>query len=222
MKQHLLPISILFMSLLYIFVIPSQPIGLKIFFKLIPMILIIRYAYLSISQNKTPFSRLILIGLIFSMCGDGLIYWFVAGLSSFLLGHIFYGFGFVKKWNFSMIRFLTVFLIATYAFLIGSAIITALQQHGNTDLIIPVIAYMVVISSMAWLAIMTGNKWASAGSILFVISDSILAWNMFVSPITYSDTLIMVTYYTAQFLIAHSLRSFHSVSTRTSMNTFTY
>ncbi|MFP3472641.1 lysoplasmalogenase family protein, partial [Micrococcus sp. SIMBA_144] len=57
-------------------------------------------------------------------------------------------------------------------------------------------------------AIMTGNKWAISGSLLFVLSDSILSWNMFVAAIPYSDVLIMSTYYSAQFLIAGSLASF--------------
>lgn len=60
---------------------------------------------------------------------------------------------------------------------------------------------------MAWSAIMTGNKWAIAGSFLFVLSDSILSWNLFVSDVPQSSLLIMSTYYTAQFLIAHSLGS---------------
>ena len=39
------------------------------------------------------------------------------------------------------------------------------------------------------------------GSILFVISDSILAYNKFVFPISYSGLAIMSTYMAAQYLI---------------------
>ncbi|MDQ6597861.1 lysoplasmalogenase family protein [Bacillus salipaludis] len=63
---------------------------------------------------------------------------------------------------------------------------------------------------MCWTGFLSQNIWAIIGSILFVLSDSILSWNLFVSEIPYSDILIMTTYYTAQFLIAHSLRLFPS------------
>lgn len=61
---------------------------------------------------------------------------------------------------------------------------------------------------MAWVAILTGNRWAAAGSLLFVASDTVLAWNMFVEAVPYSGVLIMTTYYGAQLLIARSLADF--------------
>jgi alkenylglycerophosphocholine hydrolase len=43
MKKYGLPIFILIMSLLYIFIIPSEPVPVKLLFKIVPMILIIMY-----------------------------------------------------------------------------------------------------------------------------------------------------------------------------------
>ena len=40
-----------------------------------------------------------------------------------------------------------------------------------------------------------------AGALLFIISDLILAWNKFVSPIEYSSVFILVPYYGGQLLI---------------------
>ncbi|WP_286232219.1 lysoplasmalogenase [Neobacillus mesonae] len=82
------------------------------------------------------------------------------------------------------------------------------MAEGNDTLVVPVIAYILTIAQMAISALLTGNIFAAAGSILFVISDSILSWNMFISSIAFSDVFIMTTYYFAQFLIASSL-SFH-------------
>jgi len=219
MKIPWLPVLILLTGLLYIFIIPDSPYAVKILFKLIPMLLIIRYAYLQFSAKKTITHWLILIGLFFCMLGDGLIGEFVVGLSAFLIGHLFYLAGFLSRWHFSKVRLAIILPISLYAFMIGREIVAALLRDGNNVLIVPVLIYMIAISLMAWSAIMTGNKWAIIGSILFVLSDSILSWNMFVSDIAFSDQLIMTTYYTAQFLIAHSLRSFAIDTSQTIVRT---
>ncbi|WP_366141297.1 lysoplasmalogenase [uncultured Rossellomorea sp.] len=142
------------------------------------------------------------------MLGDGFIVLsFVAGLGAFLIGHVFYLMGFIRMSRFNKARLAALLPIALYSFFIGRQLITALQTDGNDGLVLPVVSYMLVISLMALTAILTGNLWATVGSILFVISDSILSWNMFVAAIPYSDVLIMTTYYSAQFLIASSLAS---------------
>jgi len=208
LKKTMLPILIGIMAALYIWIIPPEPLILKIAFKLIPMLLIILYAFRQLPAKPKPAMRLIVIGLFFCMLGDGFIaVSFVAGLGSFLIGHVFYLMGFIKISRINKSRLAALLPIGLYSFIIGRQLISALQTEGNEGLVIPVVAYMLVISLMALTAIMTGNLWATAGSILFVISDSILSWNMFVSAIPYSDVLIMTTYYSAQFLIAGSLVS---------------
>ncbi|MFB4169676.1 lysoplasmalogenase [Virgibacillus sp. JSM 102003] len=191
------------MSVLYIFFISDQ-----IVFKLIPMWLIIWYAYLQFPSNRSVTHWLVLIGLFFCMLGDGLLgKWFVIGLTAFLIGHLFYMAAFFSCWRFSKFRFGTIILIILYGLLIGTKLMDGLVTQGNDTLMVPVLCYLIVISLMAWSAIMTNNKWAITGSILFVISDSTLAWNMFISDITFSGLVIMTTYYGAQFLIAQSIGS---------------
>lgn len=207
MKKFWLPALILIMSLLYIFVIPSDPHIVKILFKLIPMWLIILFAYLQFPIAKKRYHWLLLIGLFFCMLGDGLLQWFVVGLSAFLIGHLFYMSAFLNRWHFSKLRVLTIAPIALFGIFMGSEIVQALIKDNNESLIVPVVLYITVISLMTWSAIMTGHKWAIIGSVLFTISDSILSWNLFVSDITYSGTLIMTTYYAAQFCIAYSIRT---------------
>ncbi|MED3571007.1 lysoplasmalogenase [Cytobacillus praedii] len=208
MKRLSLPLLILITSALYIFIIPDSPLLLKLLFKLIPMWLIMTYAFIQLRGKRSITGWIIITGLLFCMFGDGLLHWFLIGLSAFLIGHIFYIIGFFKEWRFSLIRVLSIIPICFYAMFIGHTLTESLIENGNSALFIPVILYIIIISSMAWSAIMTGNKWAMAGSILFVVSDSILAWNRFVSDIPYSTVLIMTTYYSAQFLIAHSIKFF--------------
>ncbi|PWW08596.1 putative membrane protein YhhN [Paenibacillus cellulosilyticus] len=203
--QALLPWLILLMSALYIFVIPADPHGVKLLFKIIPMLLIITYTFLHIPKNSKRFQWATLIGLVFCMFGDGLLDWFVVGLSAFLIGHLCYMTGFFSEWRFSAWRLASIVPIAIYAACMGTQLVQALQEDNDTGLIIPVICYITVIGLMAWSAIMTGRLWATIGSLLFLASDSILSWNLFVSDITYAGTLIMTTYYAAQYCIARNV-----------------
>ncbi|MEC5423925.1 lysoplasmalogenase [Virgibacillus sp. C22-A2] len=214
MPTNRLPMLILVMSLLYIFIVPPEPFIFKLFFKLIPMTMIILYAVRQSPKKKSLTHWLIIIGLFFSIIGDGTLHWFVVGLTAFLIGHLFYTVGFLTQWKFSMIRFGMILPIGVYGFYIGRELLASLNSTGNEGLMIPVLLYIITISLMAWSAIMTGNKWATLGSLLFVVSDSILAWNMFVAPVNFSGELIMITYYSAQFLIAHSLWSIVKGSNR--------
>lgn len=211
MKIKLLSLFILVMSTIYIFLIPSEPFWLKILFKLIPMWLIIYFAFIQRTDRVRTNKGLILAGLVFCMFGDGLLHWFLIGLSCFLIGHIIYIFGFLKRWTFSALRFLSILPLLAFDFFIGNLLVQALQESGKDDLIIPVIFYIGAISIMAWAAFMTGNLFAIIGSLLFVVSDTVLSWNMFVSDVPYSHVLIMTTYYAAQYCIASSVRQTSSL-----------
>ncbi|WDH99470.1 lysoplasmalogenase [Paenibacillus urinalis] len=206
-RNLLLPLLVLITSILYIFFIPEEPFEVKLLFKLIPMALIILYALLRMRTGRRSAHALLLAGLFFCMLGDGLLpIWFVYGLLAFLIGHLFYLTAFLNQWRFSWIRLLSIIPIGIYAWIMGGKLAQHIAMSADLKgLIIPVIAYVTVISLMLWSAVMTGNVWASIGSLLFVISDSILAWNKFVEAIPYAGVLIMATYYAAQFLIACSI-----------------
>lgn len=194
-----LPAAILLMGLVYIFGSSA------LIFKLIPMWLILIHAYLQKPSVKDRYSLITLIGLFFCMLGDGLLQWFMIGLSAFLFGHLFYTAAFITRWRFSWLRFLTIIPILIFSGFMGYQLYHALIDSGDGGLVIPVFIYLVAIASMGWFSIMTGNKWAILGSLLFITSDSILSWNMFVSDVAYSGPIIMSTYYTAQFLISKSI-----------------
>ena len=73
---------------------------------------------------------------------------------------------------------------------------------------IPVIVYAIVITSMLFVVFKGSLKWAIPannyiliGAILFVSSDSILAFNKFYAPITQASFYIMITYCMAQYFI---------------------
>jgi len=206
LAKSALPALIALTGLLYIFVLPSEPEGVRLLFKLIPMALIFVYAWLTSGGIRKRYHVLLLAGICFCAIGDGTLGWFVIGLSAFLVGHLFYMSAFFGRWRFSKLRAATIVPIAGYSAFMGNELVRALTSDAQGHLVAPVLAYVAVISLMAWSALMSGNKYAIAGSLLFVASDSILSWNMFVSDVKYSGALIMLTYYAAQFLIATSLK----------------
>jgi uncharacterized membrane protein YhhN len=70
-----------------------------------------------------------------------------------------------------------------------------------------------VISLMAAQAIgratSTGDaaaRWVALGACVFMVSDSLIAINKFVTPVALSSLWILTTYYCAQMLILHNVR----------------
>ena len=205
MMLYRLPLMILTTSLLYIFIVPDEPFLFRLFFKILPMGIIIYYGFRQLPKNKKVTHWLIITALVFSMIGDATLHWFLIGLSAFLIGHVFYAIGFFSRASFTKLRTAAVIPIIIYGAVFTMQLVPALKSSGDSALILPVIAYVIVISLMLWSAILTGNKLAALGSFLFVISDSILAWNKFIDSFGLAEPLIMITYYGAQFLIATSL-----------------
>ncbi len=156
----------------------------------------------------------ILLALFFSWAGDVLLMFeaddsmfFLLGLSSFLLAHIFYVIFFhlvrVRE-KIKINPWLIVVVVLYYA-----SLITLLMPYLG-DMKIPVLVYGIVISFMFMLAMhmlfikhKTAGKWMMFGALLFVISDSVLAINKFYQPFEASGILIMLTYGLAQLFIIH-------------------
>ncbi|MFD2638002.1 lysoplasmalogenase [Piscibacillus salipiscarius] len=205
--KKVLPLLILLTAIFYIFILPESPLAIKLLFKALPMVLMIIYALINLPKQRFFIHYAVVIGLIFSLIGDVTLHWFVIGLSAFLLGHIFYMAGFITKFKPSLVRGMTIVPLVIYSYILGNGILNSLT---DSSLSFPITLYIIVISAMAWTAIMTRNLYAAIGAVLFVISDSILAWNLFVTTIPLSSILVMSTYYSAQFLIVFSLRSYDS------------
>ncbi|MFH6996819.1 lysoplasmalogenase [Flavobacterium sp. FlaQc-57] len=162
-----------------------------------------------------PSKNVLLTALLFSWIGDvillfadiGEIY-FILGLVAFLISHITYCVLFNKQIT-GEIQINKVFfgigslLIAFY--LIGM-VLFLMPNLG--DLKIPVTVYAAVISTMLLFAFNGYLIWTKPaslyvflGAIVFVISDSILAFNKFHAQIEKSSFFIMLTYLVAQYLI---------------------
>jgi uncharacterized membrane protein YhhN len=88
------------------------------------------------------------------------------------------------------------------------------------DMTIPVRVYGVVISMMLMLALhmlylkdKTAGLLMMAGALLFVVSDSVLAFNKFYRPFEPAGFIIMLTYGMAQlFIVQGAIRQFKTIN----------
>ena len=163
----------------------------------------------------TRFDGLLLTGLAASLAGDVLLMGpatlFVPGLVAFLLAHLAYialfsmGVGMFPRRG---------VLVATL--LIGAGMYAFLWLGGlPAALRIPVAAYVVVIACMAAQAIGRAAvlhatdpsaRWVAVGACFFMLSDSLLATNRFVTPLPLASLWVLGTYYAAQMLIVRNAR----------------
>lgn len=213
MNKKWLLAAIMIAGIGYLFALQYDQMLLRWILKPGTMLLIMWYAATK-ADSSGKYKRLIVAGLLFSVTGDVFLLlkgnlWFVLGLFSFLIGHVIYITAFVQRRQFSRMHVLVLIPIILYAVFLLNGLhggIFADETKGYEGLWIPVIAYVIVISSMLWCATISRNKLAVTGAILFVISDSLLAWNMFVTPMPWLGRHgVMITYYLAQFLIASSI-----------------
>jgi uncharacterized membrane protein YhhN len=159
-----------------------------------------------------------IFGLLFCLGGDVFLMlperFFLPGLISFLLGHLFYIIGFrrVLPPEGSMVY---VLLIAVALILIAGWVYAQLsrgmRKSGKSRMRIPVLIYTIVISFMLYSAFLSffDYRWSlinailvSVGALLFMISDIMNAWVRFVGPIQEHRLWIMSTYHLAQICIA--------------------
>lgn len=164
------------------------------------------------SPETDIYSWLIVAGLICSLAGDIFLVLpsdrFIQGLTSFFTAHLFYIGAFlmvVTKWNpSSMIVFGLLLTIITglYAY----QVLPRSKKQGGSTLQTAVFSYILVIAIMVWLACMTYNPWIITGAVLFFISDAILGWDRFVHKLSWGNMAVMITYFSAQYLMAFSIR----------------
>lgn len=182
-------------------------------FKPLTTLLIIGVALLGVSPNPM-YKILILIGLVFCLGGDVFLMlpakYFIIGLVSFLIGHICYIAAFVIDGGFLLSLWLLPILVY------GAFIYWLLHPHLG-KMRGPVIAYVVIILTMAWQALAHWSLWqttsallAAVGAVTFVISDSALALDRFRKKFRSARIIVLSTYWLAQWLIALSVGGYLS------------
>jgi len=152
------------------------------------------------------------LGAVLCLAGDVFLMvprdMFIFGLLAFLLGHVFYVIGlndiapYINWWGAILIVILGLYLWWLYPKLAGG-----LSVKGKKSLKIPVLIYSLVISAMVYSALMTWTRsgWStiaalsvSIGAVLFYASDSMLAWDRFLNPLSHARLRVMTTYHLGQ------------------------
>jgi len=146
----------------------------------------------------------LLVALVFSACGDLLLAFdnFILGVAAFLLAQLSYALIFKTYWQGITTRWMVSIVLLVYMLLMAWLLLPSL---GNLK--IPVIAYLLAIGVMGFLAVQSSLpiRWAVLGAVVFIVSDSLIAVNKFVHPIPFESYWIMSTYYAAQFMLVTSL-----------------
>lgn len=180
-----------------------------------PLIMISLTAYyLSATIER---SILVVAAMLCSLAGDVLLMndnYFIAGLVAFLTAHVLYIFAYRQHQDddqANSLRGVHRIRLAFPILLAGTGLVVILYPVLG-DLKIPVVIYAAVISLMALTALFRYGRTSAQsfwlvffGAVLFMVSDSVLAINRFLTEINLSGFWIMLTYFSAQYLIVTGL-----------------
>lgn len=180
------------------------------------LILILLWYYLA---KSTVHRQLLVYALLACWAGDCLLMFtdaspnfFLAGLTAFLTGHLLYIFCFRSLTVPAATRTsVSVYLLCAVPVAFAGWLIVRLWP-GLGSFQVPVVMYTLVIAVMFIHAARRLNRaniksfvLLLTGAFLFMVSDSLLAFNMFGSPLPFAGLLIMSTYLAAQYLIVRGV-----------------
>ncbi|WP_338870133.1 lysoplasmalogenase [Spirosoma sp. SC4-14] len=161
--------------------------------------------------------RWLLAGMAFAMLGDILLMirevdLFALGLGAFLIMQLCYSIAFWKsiragrqtitgRWlmrsAIPFVLYLVIFLLLLHPAFVENPALEPLWW--------PVVVYAICLNGMGLLAVqrqgLPGYNQVVTGALLFILSDSAIAVNKFLSPFAGSTWLVMTTYAAAQYLI---------------------
>jgi len=174
------------------------------------MITLLLY-FVSASGGYPPWRFYVMAALVFSWGGDVFLMadgMFTPGLVSFLMAHTFYITAYQKTGAASgELRPLDII-----KFILFGAVIMWVLYPGLGGMLIPVLAYMLVLLSMGiWAHKRRGSTpmgsfvMVSTGAMLLVISDGLIAINKFAWQVPAERFLVMSTYIAAQYFIVQGL-----------------
>ncbi|WP_430392232.1 lysoplasmalogenase [Dyella sp. 20L07] len=179
-------------------------------------LLILWLAWHTLAPVSAGYRRWIVIGMVFSLAGDIFLMLpqdaFVPGLVAFLIAHACFIRALLDDTRFAARPWA---LLACLGY--GALNLWALWPSVPSALHLPVVVYVAVLACMAGQAVARAwwhvrdalakpAQWAMAGALLFMLSDTLLAWNRFRVVIPLSALWVLATYYAALWCLARSVR----------------
>lgn len=167
-------------------------------------------AALSFGALETSYGRIVLAGLVLSLCGDVLLIpkgrprVFQAGIAAFGLGHVAYLAAFALRFE-SPGR---AAICAGLASLALRGLLDWLRPHVPAEMKLPVYAYVAVISAMlvAAAGASPSSMWILAGAAMFYLSDLAVARDRFVANSFANRAWGLPLYFAAQLVLASTVR----------------
>lgn len=159
---------------------------------------------------------LVLAGIACSLAGDVLLMLsgdlFVPGLLAFLLAHACFIAAFLGDSRFAAPAWPLAICLAY-----GAANLALLWGAIDAPLRVPVIVYVAVLCGMGGQAlaralahrgdVLAPAAWrAACGALVFMLSDSVLAWDRFRGPLPLASLWVLSAYYLALWWIARSVQ----------------
>jgi len=141
----------------------------------------------------------IVIGLAFGLVGDVLLFQdrFIPGAAAFLIGHLAYIVALVPIEHPLPAVIFGLVIVGAFAISLGRCIVRgAWRQSPLLGGI--VVAYMITIGAVVVLAVGSWSTVAGIAALLFMVSDTLLAWGRFVGSAPGGRVAVMVTYQLAQ------------------------
>jgi uncharacterized membrane protein YhhN len=202
--KALLILSVLFAVAFWVAIyfrpVPGSPI-----LKWFPVGLLSLYMFLG---PKSKQGWALAFALFFHSVGDVILdlrqeNLFLVAVGGFLIGHLCYIAMLLPdvragvEWTKGKIGFLVGIL--AYTGLVAWILLPRLAP----GMIPPLVVYMIAIGAMVVLTVLPGyrGKWITAGALLYMGSDSLIAYNQFVSHVPGSHYITWPTYYAGQALI---------------------
>jgi len=180
---------------------------LRLVFK--PLILVSLIALYKISTSKGS-NKIYVLALLFSFLGDVFLLFegelfFMLGLGSFLIAHVFFIKVVVSWWKDFKWKEIIIMAVPFGMLVVG---LMLFLKDDLGVMLIPVIVYATVIGSLGTVAtVLYKQKKTSyalimmVGAFVFMSSDTILSINLFYKPMMLFNILVMCTYVVAQYLI---------------------
>lgn len=187
---------------------------------LVPLILLYYTTGIFIELGLTHILWPLIVALIFGWLGDIFLMlgreenYFMFGLGSFLIGHLFY----IVLYSGVILFYGNILQFPVWGWLLVIPLVAIggffyYRIRGKMgDLTVPTIVYLVVIFFMSFVAMLllsVPNLLAFAlvyiGACLFMISDGIIAVDKFDTQISKNRIYVMITYGMAQFLISQGI-----------------
>ncbi|MDT8381808.1 MAG: lysoplasmalogenase [Brevefilum sp.] len=194
--------------------------------KILALTLVILWTMDKVSWSINLLILLLLLAQLFGLVGDIFLLlskrWFLPGLGAFLVGHLFYiallmiDLAFVVNLSINELFFPAVIAAVLWGFTLWIVYGIFKQEHFISHrhgkvLWVLVELYIWVLSGLMFLTFVRfflqpgfeQTLWLlPAGGLLFLISDTLLAYDRFVSRINRGQLWVHMTYHLAQFCLA--------------------